>query len=85
VVQLGAGDGDTWRCVEWVKPIDQVEADIRRNGVFLLVDVRNRKLKFFGYKRDYATINRLMDSLKGRTDEMVKYLIARARAKGETT
>ena len=85
MVQLGTGDGDAGRCVEWVKPIDQVEADIRRRGVFMLVDVRGRKLKFFGYNRDYANINRLMDSLKGRTDEMVKYLIARARAKGETT
>jgi len=71
--------------VEWVKPIDQVEADIRRQGVFMLVDASVGKLRFFGYKRDCITLNRLTDSLRGRTDEMVKYLIAQARAKGETT
>jgi hypothetical protein len=67
--------------VEWVKPIDQVDADIRREGVFMLVDVDGRKLRFYGYKRDYVTINRLIESLKGRQDEMVKYLIAQTRTR----
>jgi hypothetical protein len=65
--------------VEWVKPIDQVDADIRREGVFMLVDVDGKKLQFFGFKRDCVTLNRLMESLKGRQDEMVQYLIAQAR------
>ncbi len=64
-----------------MKPIDQVDADIRREGVFMLVDVDGRKLRFYGYKRDYVTINRLIESLKGRQDEMVKYLIAQTRTR----
>jgi len=71
--------------VEWVKPIDEVEADFRRQGVFVLVDMDGRKLRFYGYKRNCETINRLVDSLRGRGPEMVKFLTARARAKGETT
>lgn len=67
--------------MEWVKPIDQVDADIRREGVFMLVDVDGKKLRFFGFKRDCVTINRLMESLKGRQDEMVQYLIAQARTR----
>jgi hypothetical protein len=77
---MGAGDGDARRCVEWVKPIDEVEADFRRQGCFILVDVRAKKLKFYGFKQ--PVINRLMDQLRGRTHEMVNFLIARARAKG---
>lgn len=70
--------------MEWVKPIDQVEADFRYNGIFLLVDVGGRKLWFYGYKKDQVAISQAMDTLKGRSDEMVKFLIARARARGET-
>jgi hypothetical protein len=70
--------------MEWVKPIDEVESDFRRQGVFLLVDVDGRKLRFYGYKKDCVAINRMMDSMKGRAPEMVKFLIARASAKGET-
>jgi hypothetical protein len=68
--------------MEWVKPIGMVELDFRRQGVFMLVDVSSRKLWFFGYKRDHSCINKMMESLKGRCDEMVDFLIARARAKG---
>ena len=71
--------------MEWVKPIDEVERDIRYNGAFLLVDLRGRRLCFYGYKKDQASLNRLMDTLKGRTKEMGNFLIARARAEGETT
>jgi len=70
--------------VEWVKPIDEVEADFRRQGIFLLVDMDGRRLRFYGYKRNHEAVNSAVDSLKGRQDEMVKFLIARARAKGET-
>jgi hypothetical protein len=56
-----------------------VELDFRRKGVFLLVDVRSKKLYFFGYKPDMTCINQMMESLKGRTDEMVNFLIARAK------
>lgn len=45
----------------------------------MLVDVDGKKLQFFGFKRDCVTLNRLMESLKGRQDEMVQYLIAQAR------
>jgi hypothetical protein len=66
--------------VEWVKPIDEVEADFRRRGMFVLVDVTGRKLKFYGWNQ--IALRRAMDSLKGRTAEMAKFLTA--RAKGET-
>lgn len=73
--------------MEWVKPIDQVEADLRREGVFLLVDVNGRTLRFYQFKKDSVRLKQVMDSLKdqGRGQEMVKFLIARARAEGETT
>jgi hypothetical protein len=68
--------------MDWVKPIVQLEMECRRQGVFLLVDVRRRRLQLFGYNQ--ATLNRVQDSLKGRTDEMVNFLIALATgAKGE--
>jgi len=68
--------------MEWVKPIDTMERDFRRRGVFLLVDMNEKKLMFYGFKKDGVDINRMIDSMKGRCDEMVKFLIA--RAKGET-
>ena len=71
--------------MEWVKPIGMLEKDIRCQGIFLLVDFDGRRLWFYGHKKDHATINRAMDSLKGRCEEMVKYLTERAkRAEGET-
>lgn len=70
----------------WVKPIDQVEREFREQGVFMLVDVWNSKLRFYGYKKNCVDINRMMDQLKGRSKEMGKFLIERARrAEGETT
>jgi hypothetical protein len=73
--------------MEWVKPIDQVEADMRRQGVFLLVDVNGRTLRFYQFSKDSVRLKQILDYFqeKGRGQEMVKYLIARARAKGETT
>lgn len=68
-----------------MKPIDEVARDLRRQGMFLLVDARSRRIVFYGYKRDTVQINQMIESLKGRSDEMVKYLIAQARAEGETT
>jgi hypothetical protein len=73
--------------VEWVKPIDEVEADFRRQGVFLLVNLDGQRLQFYGFKKDCVALNQMIDYLKqtGRGQEMVKFLIARARAKeGET-
>jgi hypothetical protein len=70
--------------VEWVKPIGEVEREFRRRGAFMLVDARCRKLWFFHYSKSAVTVNQMMDSLKGRSDEMVNFLIARASAKGET-
>jgi hypothetical protein len=71
--------------MEWVKPIGMVEKDLRYLGIFLLVDFNGRRLWFFGHKKDCAEINRAMGSLKGRCEEMVKYLTARAaRVEGET-
>lgn len=68
--------------MEWVKPIHVLEYEFRRQGVFLLVDAHLRKLWFYGFKSDQADINRMRDSMKGRVDEMVKFLIARASVKG---
>jgi hypothetical protein len=68
--------------MEWVKPIDMVLLDFHRKGVFLLVDARRKRIVFYGYKRDNAEINRMIDSMKGRSDEMTKYLIAQLRAGG---
>jgi hypothetical protein len=68
--------------VEWVKPIDEIEFDFRRHGSFLLVDTTG-ELKYYGRKT--ALNDRLVASMKGRGKEMVKFLIARARAKGEIT
>lgn len=84
MVLVGAGDGDAGRRVEWLKPIDQVEAEIRRDGMFLLVDMNGRRLWFYGCKNQ-PTINRVVDSLRKRRVEMVNFLIARMRAEGETT
>ena len=50
----------------------------------MLVDVDGRRLKFFGYKKDHTEINQMMDSMKGRSAEMVKFLLARASVRGET-
>jgi hypothetical protein len=66
----------------WVMPIDQVLLNFNRKGVFLLIDARNRRLVFYGYKKDNADINQMIDSLKGRSDEMTKHLIALLRAGG---
>jgi hypothetical protein len=68
----------------WVMPIDQVEFGFRRQGVFLLVDVGGKKLRFYGFKKNHADLNRMIDSMKGRCDEMVNFLIARVK-RGETT
>ncbi len=78
MVQLGARDGDTGRRVERVKPIDELEADFRKRGAFLLVDVKSRKLWFYHYSNDLASVNQMIDSLKGRSQEMGNFLIERA-------
>jgi hypothetical protein len=71
--------------VEWVKPIDEVAREFRRQGVFLLVDAHSKRIVFYGYKRDTAEINRMIDSLKGRSNEMSTFLISTLRTEGETT
>jgi hypothetical protein len=68
--------------MEWVKPIDQVEADIRSKGMFCLVDVNRKRLWFFGYKKDQTDISRAIQSVNGRNHEMVNFLIARASYRG---
>lgn len=57
---------------------------MRLQGVFLLVDMSGRKLWFFGYKKDQTILKQMMESLKGRRDEMIKFLLARASVRGET-
>jgi hypothetical protein len=60
-----------------------VEEDLRSLGIFLLVDFSGKRLWFFGHKKNDVDINRAMESVKGRCDEMVKYLTAcAARAEG---
>ena len=68
-----------------MKPIDEVEADLRRKGIFMLVDMNGKVLRFYGFNRDNSAVNRAVDSLRGRQIEMTKFLTARARAKGEIT
>jgi hypothetical protein len=70
--------------VEGVTPIHVVEYELRRKGVFLLVDMDGRKLWFYGYKKDQGALRQTMESLKNRRDEMVKFLIKRASVRGET-
>jgi hypothetical protein len=65
-------------------PIHVVEHEFRCKGVFLLVDVKGRKLWFYGYKKDQTVLNQMMESLKERRDEMIKFLLARASIRGET-
>ncbi len=67
-----------------MKPIDEVARDFRRQGIFLLVDVRSRRICFYGYKQDTTEINRMIDSLKGRSKEMQDFLINTLRTEGET-
>jgi hypothetical protein len=84
MVLLGTGDGDAGRRVEWVKPIGELEADFRRQGVFMLADFNAKRLRFYGY--DSVVTNRLVDAVRGRTQEMVDFLVARLRVqRGETT
>jgi len=70
--------------VERVVPIDEVEADLRKRGVFILVDVSTRKLWFYGYKPNQGVINQMIAAVKDRREEMVKFLLARASVRGET-
>jgi hypothetical protein len=73
--------------MEWVKPIDEIEVELRRCGIFMLVDVRGKRLRFYGHTRNRVTVQRLRDSLLKRSEEMGKFLIARAKylQRGETT
>jgi hypothetical protein len=73
--------------MERLDPINLLEADLRRQGVFILVDPSSRKLWFYGYKPDMSVIRQMMASIRGRSEEMARFLIARASAKnkGETT
>ena len=66
--------------MEWVKPIDEVEAECRRLGVFLLVDMDGHTLRFYTYSRNTDTIDKAMAALKGRGQHMVDFLTRRARA-----
>lgn len=68
--------------MERLEPIHVMEYRFRRQGVFLLVDVDGRRVWFYGFKKDFVAINQMMESLKGWVPEMVKFLIARTRAKG---
>ncbi len=61
--------------MEWLKPIEDVEAEFRRHGSFLLVDT-NGKLMYYASRA--AKSAKLIESLKGRSAEMVNFLIARA-------
>jgi len=70
--------------MERMKPIHVMEYELRQLGVFLLVDFDRRRLWFFGFKKNHATINQMMEQMKGRQAEMVKFLTARALQRGET-
>ena len=68
--------------MERVTPIHVLEYEFRRKGVFVLVGARRRELWFYGYKP--TEIKQMIDSIRGRSEEMVKFLIARASVRGET-
>lgn len=71
--------------MERLEHIATVEYEFRQRGVFLLVDPSNRKIWFYGYKPNTVLLNQMIASLKGRTEEMVNFLIARVGVrKGET-
>lgn len=70
--------------MDWVRPLDEIEAEFRRHGSFLLVDT-DGQLRYYGLSKCTPAQQKLLDSMKGRTSEMAKYLTARARAKGEIT
>lgn len=70
--------------MERVEPIHVMEYRFRRQGVFMLVDPSRRKLWFYGYKKEHNAMRSMMVELKGRTEEMVNFLIARASVRGET-
>lgn len=84
MVQLGSEHGDTGWGVERLTPIREVEAEFRKRGAFMLVDVKSRKLWFYHYSKDMIGIKHMMAALKGRQDEMVNFLISRASVRGET-
>ena len=65
-------------------PIHVIEYQLRCRGVFLLVDFDRRRLWFYGYKKNHTDINQMMEQVKGRQAEMVKFLTARAVQRGET-
>jgi len=65
--------------VERVTPIHVLEYTFRCQGAFLLVDASGKRLWFFKYGNNNADIDRMMESMKGRADEMVKFLLARAK------
>jgi hypothetical protein len=67
----------------WVMPVEDLEANLRYRGVFVLVDVRSKKLRFYGFKKTQAELNQLSDQVNGRNEAMADLLIKRARAKGE--
>jgi hypothetical protein len=71
--------------MERLIPIGEVERDLRRQGIFILVDFSGRKLWFYGYLKSQISLNKTMESLTNRRHEMIQLLTARARAKGETT
>jgi hypothetical protein len=68
--------------VERLKNIGYIEGEFRRIGVFLLVDTDGR-LKVYGRKSE--AYDKLVNELRQRVGEMINFLIARARARGETT
>jgi hypothetical protein len=55
--------------------------DAHRQGVFMLVDVDGRRLRFYSFKQ--AAINRTKDALKGRVPEMVDFLIKSASVRSQ--
>jgi hypothetical protein len=69
--------------VERLKNIGYIEWEFRRNGIFLLVDT-DGKLKVYGRHQSDAC-KPLLESIRTRVGEMSNFLIARARARGETT
>jgi hypothetical protein len=68
--------------MERLKPIHVLEHEFRRRGAFLLVDVTGRTIRFYKYAEDAVSVMEMADSIKGRSKEMVDFLISRASVRG---
>jgi hypothetical protein len=71
--------------VEQLASIRALEYRLRTLGAIVLADPKSRRVWFYAYKPNEAALRPLVQLIKGRTGEMVDFLVARASVRGETT